>query len=169
MFVTVLHQLTDPKNIAMIIRSHVAFGGNKIIFLGYDEPYKFTRKHRSISRSLERYCEFIHLKDQNEFFEWAEKNNFHTIAAEITDKAINLPLFQFPDNVALIMGPESGGLEDEFINKCSSVVKIPQFGYIGSMNVAISASIIMYEISRGRTDLKPVIGKMYDYTNNKSD
>ena len=163
MFVTVLHQLADPKNIAMILRSHVAFGGSEIIFSGYDEPYVFSKKYKGISRSLEKQCSFIHIKEESELFDWFIENNYTSVAVEISDISINLPEYDFNNKTALILGTESGGLSSEFISRCDNVVKIPQFGNIGSMNVAISASIVMYELNRGRTDIKPVIGQMYDY------
>ncbi|MDH5764240.1 MAG: TrmH family RNA methyltransferase [Nitrospinota bacterium] len=34
MFLTVLHQLKSPENVGMIVRSHVAFGGDKVILSG---------------------------------------------------------------------------------------------------------------------------------------
>ena len=163
MFYTVLHQLIDPRNIGMIIRSHVAFGGSGFIFAGYNPPYKFSKKNKAYSRSLEEHCNPLHFKTNEELFDWLRSSNIKSVAIEISNEAISLPNFSFPDKCAIILGAESGGLPDEIINKCDSVVKIPQFGNIGSMNVAISASIVMYEINRNNTDTNEIIGRMYKY------
>ena len=40
------------------------------------------------------------------------------------------------------------GLPDEVVNQCDQVITIPQIGSVGSLNVATSASLIMYEIIR---------------------
>jgi len=165
MFYTVLHQLIDPRNIGMIIRSHVALGGSGFVFAGYNPPYKFSKKNKAYSRSLEEHCNPLHFITNKDLFEWLKSNNIKSVAIEITKDAISLPKFNFPEKCAIIFGAESGGLPDEMIKKCDYVVKIPQFGNIGSMNVAFSASIVMYEINRNNTDTNEIIGKMYKYKN----
>ncbi len=164
MFYTVLHQLVDPRNIGMIIRSHVAFGGSGFVFSGYNPPYKFSKKNKAYSRSLEKHCEPLQFAESKDLFAWLKKEDIKSVAIEITKDAVLLPEFTFPEKSAIIFGAESGGLPDEIIEKCDFVVKIPQFGNIGSMNVAISASIVMYEINRKNKDIKEIDGKMYSYT-----
>ncbi len=164
MFYTVLHQLVDPRNIGMIIRSHVAFGGKGFIFSGYDPPYKFSKKNKAYSRSLEKHCIAQQFAKSDDLFEWLKNEDIKSVAIEITKEAVLLPEFVFPEKCAIIFGKESGGLPDELIEKCDYVVKIPQFGNIGSMNVAISASIVMYELNRNNKDIKDVDNKMYSYS-----
>ncbi|MCF8372918.1 MAG: TrmH family RNA methyltransferase [Bacteroidales bacterium] len=164
MFHTVFHQLKNPQNIGMIIRSHVAFAGSKLVFTGYEEPYKVKRREKAYSRSLFEKCESMHFKDIDDFFYWANVNSIATLAIEISEEAKSLPEFAFPHEVAIIMGNESYGLPDNVLKKCDHIIRIPQFGPVGSLNVAISASIVMYEITRLQKNSKPVIGRMFDYT-----
>ena len=46
-FNTVLYSIKSPVNVGAITRSHVAFGGDKLIFVGYEKPWisKKVRKH----------------------------------------------------------------------------------------------------------------------------
>ena len=164
MFYTVLHQLVDPRNIGMIIRSHVAFGGKGFIFSGYNPPYKFSKKNKAYSRSLEKHCKPLQFAVSEELFVWLSTEEIKSVAIEITEDAVLLPEFIFPEKCAIIFGAESGGLPDDVIDRCDFVVKIPQFGNIGSMNVAISASIVMYEINRKNKDIKEIDGKMYSFS-----
>jgi tRNA G18 (ribose-2'-O)-methylase SpoU len=48
----------------------------------------------------------------------------------------------------LIFGNEAHGLPTEFLDKADSVVTIPQYAAVGSLNVAVSASIAMYELMK---------------------
>ncbi|MEA3446743.1 MAG: TrmH family RNA methyltransferase [Bacteroidota bacterium] len=163
MFHTIFYQLKDPKNIGMIIRSHVAFNGQKVIFAGYNPPYSFKKKEKAFSRSLFQQCDKLHFKLSGDMFCWAKENTIKTIAVEITPEAEIISKFDFSQEVALIFGNESHGLPEEVLKQCDHVVRIPQFGGVGSLNVAISASIVMYEINRTRTDLKKVNGRMYHF------
>lgn len=163
MFHTVLHQLKNPQNIGMIIRSHAAFGGAKLIFSGYEQPYSMRRREKAYSRSLFEKCESMQFKEADDFFIWAKNHSIVTIAIEICDDAKPLPDFDFSGEVAIVMGNESYGLPDDVLKKCDHIVRIPQFGPVGSLNVATSASIVMYEITRLQNNSKSILGRMYNY------
>ncbi len=163
MFHTVFYQLKDPKNIGMVIRSHVAFAGGLLVFAGYDPPYSSKKREKAFSRSLFKKCEKLHFTCSDDLFNWTKENSLKTIAVEIAQRAEIISDFNFPDNSVIIFGNESNGLPDNVIERCDYVVRVPQYGGVGSLNVAMSASIVMYEISRKRKDIKSVIGKMYDY------
>lgn len=45
----------------------------------------------------------------------------------------------------ILLGNESHGVPDEFLNMADLCVEIPQFGVIRSLNVHVSASIIIWE------------------------
>jgi len=53
--------------------------------------------------------------------------------------------------VALVMGGEDTGVSMDNLRICDRMVKIPLFGYIGSLNVSVAASILIYEVIRQRT------------------
>ncbi len=61
MFATVLHNLKGPRNVGQIIRSHVAYGGGPLLFVGHDEPWKFRASTSRYSRKLEKHCDIGHL------------------------------------------------------------------------------------------------------------
>lgn len=54
--------------------------------------------------------------------------------------------------VALVMGAEDTGVSAENLRICDEIVKIPQFGSIGSLNVSVATSIMVYEVVRQRMD-----------------
>jgi len=56
--------------------------------------------------------------------------------------------------IAVIMGSEEDGISPEYLKLCDALVKIPIAGKIESLNVSVSAGIVLYEISRQRSGLK---------------
>ena len=51
---------------------------------------------------------------------------------------------------AIIMGAEDTGVSAENLRICDGMIKIPQFGTIGSLNVSVASSILIYEVVRQR-------------------
>lgn len=56
--------------------------------------------------------------------------------------------------VAIVMGAEDVGVSAENLRICDTMVSIPQFGTIGSLNVSVAASIMIYEVIRQRINEK---------------
>ncbi len=148
MFATVLHNLTSPVNVGTIVRSHVAFGGAEVVFVGLDKPWRFKKNTQAFSRRLERLCEITYLQNDDELFTWCGDRKYSPIAVEISPTARLLAEFTFPERPALIVGHEGRGLSEAFLDQCDDAVVIPQFGDAACLNVGISAAIAMYEFRR---------------------
>lgn len=160
-FCTVLHTLQSPQNVGMIVRSHVAFGGDRVVLLGQDQPWKFGKGTQAFSRRLEKTCDFVHLPTEDGFFAWCQQERFTPVALEIGTPPTFLDDFVFPERVALVAGRESSGLPASFVQRCSHVVTVPQFGPVASLNVAVACSIAMYEMRRGSGSGAEITGHGY--------
>ncbi len=148
MFATVLRKIKSPKNVGMIVRSHVAFGGGPLLFLGYDSPWQFKAGTQAFSRKLEHKCDVLYMRYDDDFFNWCQTERRTPVAIEIATPSTLSHEFDFPVNAALILGSESKGLSKEFSTRCEHIVTVPQAGPVGSLNVAVSCSIVMYEYNR---------------------
>jgi 23S rRNA (guanosine2251-2'-O)-methyltransferase len=67
---------------------------------------------------------------------------------EKTKDYIYAPDYTVP--TAIIMGSEEDGVRNELIRIADYLAKIPMFGEIESLNVSVSAGIILYEAIRQR-------------------
>jgi tRNA G18 (ribose-2'-O)-methylase SpoU len=164
MFCTVLHSLKSPTNVGMIIRSHVAFGGREVVFVGYHQPWKFGKSTQAFSRKFERTCDTVFLGDDEELFSWTERHGYATVALEIDEAAVPLPGFKFPARTALLVGNEASGLSRGLLTRCDHRVVIPQLGRVESLNVAVSCSIAFYEITRVANDATAIKGSKFATT-----
>jgi 23S rRNA (guanosine2251-2'-O)-methyltransferase len=52
----------------------------------------------------------------------------------------------------IIMGAEDVGVSDDLIRISDKLAKIPMFGEIGSLNVSVSAGVVIYEAIRQRNN-----------------
>ncbi len=53
---------------------------------------------------------------------------------------------------AIVIGNEGTGIHDDLLNLCDQQVTIPQYGHVESLNAAVSAGILLYEVRRQRSD-----------------
>ncbi len=151
MFCTVLHSLNSPKNVGMIIRSHVAHGGSEVIFTGHELPWQFKKGSEAFSRKLQKQVAIKHFPNPTEAMAYLRDQGYAVVVIEIAEQAISLLDFNFPEKVALVVGNEASGVPEALIQQADHIVSIPQYGVVGSLNVAVSASIAMYELMKGHT------------------
>ena len=55
---------------------------------------------------------------------------------------------------AIVVGTEATGLSDAWIKGADERVNIPMLGYVDSLNVSVSAGILLYEAVRQRKSAK---------------
>jgi 23S rRNA (guanosine2251-2'-O)-methyltransferase len=53
--------------------------------------------------------------------------------------------------VGLVLGAEGKGLSPKLKERCDGLIRIPQQGRVGSLNVAVAGAIAMFEIARRRS------------------
>lgn len=155
MFVTVLRQLKSPQNVGMIVRTHVAMGGNELILLGHELPWQFKKGSQAFSRKLESQCQILHIRSDREFFAWSKARDVLPVAIEIAEHAEHPTTASWRERPALVFGNEGSGLPADFVADCPSTVRLPQFGAVGSLNVAIAHAMVVYELRRAQAGASP--------------
>jgi tRNA G18 (ribose-2'-O)-methylase SpoU len=68
------------------------------------------------------------------------------------DKSVMLPQFQWNPKTILMLGEESVGVPQEYIDMADRIVSIPQIGSVRSLNVASAGHVLAYDymIKTGR-------------------
>ncbi|MNE82236.1 tRNA (guanosine(18)-2'-O)-methyltransferase [compost metagenome] len=67
---------------------------------------------------------------------------------EKTNDLIYVPDYTAP--TAIVMGAEDEGISNEIMRMANHLAKIPMIGEISSLNVSVSAGVILYEAIRQR-------------------
>jgi RNA methyltransferase, TrmH family len=144
-----LNNIQDPGNLGSIFRCAGAFGVDALILCGsgvnLNNP-KFLRAAQDSFFSVRHH----RYSDLNDFIEEARGSNPHLniylTSSHFPGKTVPPSEIQCP--CIVVMGSEGQGLPQELFRQFSSV-SIPQTDAVESLNVGVSACIIMYELFAG--------------------
>ncbi|MBE0393455.1 TrmH family RNA methyltransferase [Flavobacterium sp. PL002] len=139
------------QNIGSLFRISEAFGVEKIIFLGKEVPLT-PRKINKTSRSTHLHVPHLTIEDPNELINYLRKNDYETVALEITTTSKPLKKLTVPTTkkTALIIGSEINGVSKTLLSISNQIVHIPMFGTNSSMNVVQATSIFLYEFTSSK-------------------
>ena len=87
-----------------------------------------------------------------EVLAWLKENKIKSIGA-ITNAANLYTNSDMTGPVAIVMGSESDGLSDDWINNVDEKVKIPMNGKVDSLNLSVSTALMLYEVVRQRNSI----------------
>ncbi len=79
-----------------------------------------------------------------------DKNQVKIYAAAIDSRSENYTDINFNESCALVVGTEALGLSDDWLEKSTKNIMIPMEGEIDSLNVSVSAAILIFEAKRQR-------------------
>ncbi|MDZ4203996.1 MAG: TrmH family RNA methyltransferase, partial [Bacteroidales bacterium] len=82
---------------------------------------------------------------------------YFIVAIEQTVGSIQLDSFKLPETpgIGIVFGNEVSGVDQQIIELVDACVDIPQFGTKHSLNVAVSAGIVIWEIFNKLSDIYP--------------
>jgi len=135
------YNYTKEPNLVTLLRTAEAFGAKEFITIG-TKP-EITQK---VSVGAKKWIEWKHFNEFNEVKDYLLKN-YKLVALEISKKSV--PIFEvkeYPEPVCFIIGSEkTQGVPEEVQELCDLVVRIPQYGIVGSLNTATAGSILLYD------------------------
>lgn len=146
-FIIILDGIEDPHNLGSVIRAAECLGADGVIIA----------KHRAVSvnetviktsSGATQYVKVARVTNINDTIRYL-KDNFIKIVAVDMDGS---PVFQedMKGDTALIIGSEGKGIKHLTKQMADTVVSIPMFGSISSMNASVAAGVAMYEVRRQR-------------------
>ncbi len=142
----VLFGLQDPGNVGMIIRTADALGIDGVILSGSCDLYS-PKVIRSTMGSVFR-MDIMTENDPDALFDLLNYNNITSSAAVIDPDAEDINSCGFSGSQAVFIGNEGNGLPDDVAVRCSRRVTIPMHGNINSLNAAMAAGILMWELKK---------------------
>jgi 23S rRNA (guanosine2251-2'-O)-methyltransferase len=77
------------------------------------------------------------------------ESGFSIIGADTNGKT-QLYEYNFPDKSVIIFGNEGEGIRKNITKLCDNVINIPIKGKVESLNVSVSAGIVLFEMLRQR-------------------
>lgn len=143
--VLVLDRIQDPGNLGTMIRSAVAFDF-KTIIVSNDTVDLYNDK---VIRSSEGMIFNINVikGDLHDMIPLLKSKNYKVIGTDVK-RGRNIKDFK-KGKLAFVIGNEGKGLALDLKELCDSFVYIPMSENTESLNAAVAASILMYEVYNG--------------------
>lgn len=142
----VLYRIQDPGNAGMIIRTAEALGLDGVIFCGSCDVYN-PKTVRATMGSLFRIPVFRDI-DENSLFTALSAVDIKSFAAVVDKDAEDVKKTDFTRGGAVFIGNEGNGLDKDISSKCGERITIRMKGNAQSLNAAMAAGIIMWELMR---------------------
>ncbi|MCR4925024.1 MAG: 23S rRNA (guanosine(2251)-2'-O)-methyltransferase RlmB [Clostridiales bacterium] len=150
-FIIICDELEDPRNLGAIVRTAETAGAHGVII-----P---KRRSASLSYAVGKTaCGAL------EYVPVARVGNLASTIDELKEKGVWIYgadmdgetwcQTDYSGAVALVIGSEGKGLGRLIKEKCDFIVSLPMKGHITSLNASVAAGIMMYEVSRQRSEIK---------------
>lgn len=144
----ILDRLTDVRNFGAIARTAECVGVHAIIIPNKDSVSVTGDAVKTSAGALNK-IPVCKVQDLNSVIHYLKESGVQIAAStEKTDKPLYEADFTVP--LAIVMGSEEDGVSMKILAEADIKAKIPMTGTIDSLNVAVSAGIMMYEASRQR-------------------
>lgn len=150
-FIIILDEITDNNNLGSVLRSADAAGVHGII-IPKRRAVSLTPAVAKISSGAVEYVPVAKVTNLNQTMEYLKKKGLWIVGAEMGGETYYSKDMTGP--VALVIGSEGEGLGRLIKENCDYLVSIPMKGRISSLNAAVSAAIIMFEIQKQRISKK---------------
>jgi 23S rRNA (guanosine2251-2'-O)-methyltransferase len=155
-FIIILDNVRSHSNVGSVFRTADAFLTRAIYLCGItaQPPHREIRK--TALGATESVAWKYYVKTEEAVRELKEEGYIIT-GIEQTAGSVSLQDVKInkKEKYALIFGHEVNGVSQHLLDLCDMCVEIPQFGTKHSFNIAISAGIVLWELSRKYND--PVI------------
>lgn len=144
--IVILDNVRSLNNIGSVFRTADAFLVEKIYLCGITATPPNKEIHKTALGATESVV-WEYSKDTISVVNQLKKEKICVISIEQTENAVMLNDFQ-PEKdkkYAIIFGNEVKGVEQEVVSACDGVIEIPQYGTKHSLNVSVSAGVVIWD------------------------
>jgi tRNA (guanosine-2'-O-)-methyltransferase len=129
----------DPHNGAAVVRSCEAFGVQFVNVVERKEPFLLAT---SVSRGAEKWIDLRRWKKAETVVDSLREQGYELVGAHADGELVPGDLAAIP-KLAIVLGNERDGISDELFAACSRRVRVPMRGFVESLNVSVSAAILL--------------------------
>lgn len=142
--ILILDNIQDPGNLGTIIRSAVAFNFDTIVL----SPKTVDLYNPKVVRSTQgmMFHTNIIIREPVSFINELKNEGYKIVGTKVTN-GVDVRESKTYSHFALIIGNEGKGMSEELSELCDEYLYIKMNDQCESLNAAVAASILMYEIS----------------------
>ena len=149
--VIILDNVRSMHNIGSIFRTSDAYLVEKVVLCGITAQPPHPEIHKS-ALGAELSVDWEYYADTNEAVATLKKQGYDIWAIELAENSIMLNQFSTlnpqpsTQKIAVVLGNEVKGVQQSVIDQCKGCIELPQFGTKHSLNVSITAGIVIWEM-----------------------
>ena len=136
----------DPHNGAAVLRSCEAFGVQYVHVIERLEKFLAAP---SVAKGAEKWVDLHHWSNVDEVIATMKDRGLELVAAAPDGELAPHELVSIP-RLALVLGNERDGIADKLAAACTRRVRVPMRGFVESLNVSVSAAILLAHATVGR-------------------
>jgi tRNA (guanosine-2'-O-)-methyltransferase len=139
----------DPHNGAAVLRSCDAFGVQRVHIVARRETFKIARR---VTQGAERWVDVIHHPTPEAALATLAAGGYRLVASHPEGELEPAQLANVP-RLALLLGNEHDGICERLNAAADTTVRIPMRGFAESLNVSVSAAILLASATARDGDL----------------
>ena len=148
--VIVLESVEKPGNLGAILRTAEAAGVDAVIVC---DPLTDLYNPNLIRASIGGVFSVpVAVCNSKECIAFLKEHKIRILTAQLQD-SYDYYDYDMQGATAIVMGTESTGLTDQWREAADAHIRIPMLGRLDSLNVSVSAAILMYEAVRQRNKI----------------
>ena len=145
--VVVLDNVRSQHNVGAVFRTADAFRIQRLCLCGITCCPPNAELHKT-ALGAEQTVDYSYFEQTLNAVRELHKQGYKVYAIELAHDAVSLEQaiagHQKGEPVALVLGHEVFGVADEVLAECDGCIELPQYGTKHSLNVSVTAGIVMY-------------------------
>lgn len=146
--VVVLDEVRSLHNIGSVFRTSDAFLVNTIYLCGITATPPHPEMHKT-ALGAEDSVDWIYKKNTLEAVKELHESGYTVLSIEQVEGSTMLGDLRLDaeKKYAIVFGNEVKGVQQEVVNACDGCIEIPQYGTKHSLNVSVTAGIVLWEFA----------------------
>jgi len=145
--IAILDNVRSQHNVGAVFRTADAFRLAGVWLCGICCTPPNDEIHKT-ALGAEETVDWRYFEDTREAVRTLREQGWKVYAVEQTTNSITPEAMQADGPTAVVFGHEVFGVQQEVIDLTDGCIEIPQYGTKHSLNVSVTAGIILYELSR---------------------
>lgn len=144
-FTVVTQDVYQLHNTSAVMRSCDVFGIQNIHVI---EERNLKKIDREIAMGAQKWVTLNRYHSSEDCIQNLREKGYQIVASTPHNNADMLANFDISKPSAIFFGTETNGLSDEIMSQADTFIKIPMAGFTESLNISVSAAIILQDITQ---------------------
>ena len=156
--VIVLDNVRSLHNVGSVFRTSDAYLVETVCLCGITSTPPHAEIHKS-ALGAENSVDWVYFEDTLEAIKELKTKGFEVLAIEQAEGSTMLNQLEINPSgkYAVVLGNEVKGVQQAVVDACDGCIEIPQYGTKHSLNVSVTAGIIILEFASKLFNNKPLI------------